>query len=561
MPTIEFNGKWNIYAAHLTTPFRPLEINKKRSVAPRKNADGNLIVHGDNLHALKSLLPYYGGRVNCVYIDPPYNTGNEGWCYNDNLNAPLMKRWLRDNGEVDREDEERHDKWLCMMWPRLNLLRDLLAENGVIFVSIDDNEVHRLRMIMDEIFGAGNFVAQIVVQTNPRGRSLRQDIALTHEYVLMYAKSSEDAQINKIPKPESSLAEYGKKDSRGHYRLLRLRNTGIQFYNRKTRPNLFFSIYVNPKNGEVSLSKNKAFSVEVLPITNDGIEGCWTWSKNKIMETPHLVIGKKVNGGHWRIYRKDYLENESLLTKVKSVWLDTEINHEIGKETLKKLFSSSPFDYPKSPFLIKKLINIASKNGIILDSFAGSGTTAQAVMELNKEDGGNRQFILVECEKYADTVTAERVRRVIKKLHLENEQSLVKNSFGGDFTFCTLGKEIGISAMLSHKELPDYETIARCAALNLTGAMLDKVKRGKDWFFGETADYRLHLIYEPESSFLKSDESALTIEAAKRIGKAAVAQRKKALVFAAQKFVSQKELNRYQVVFCQMPYYVANSFG
>ena len=181
MPTLDFKGKQHIYAHHLTVPYRPLIPDAGRSVNAA-DADDNLIIHGDNLKALKALLPRYAGRVKCIYIDPPYNTGNEGWVYNDKVNSPLMRQWLKDNGPVDNEDLERHDKWLCMMWPRLQLLRELLADDGVIFVSIDDNEQHHLRMLMDEIFGEKNFIAQIIAQTNPRGRSLRQDVAQTHEY-------------------------------------------------------------------------------------------------------------------------------------------------------------------------------------------------------------------------------------------------------------------------------------------------------------------------------------------------------------------------------------------
>ena len=160
MPTLDFKGKQHIYAHHLTVPYRSLVPDPKRSVKA-KGADGNLIIHGDNLEALKALIPRYAGRVKCVYIDPPYNTGHEGWSYNDKVNSPLMQEWLKRNGQVDREDMERHDKWLCMMWPRLQLLKELLADDGTIFISIDDNELHHLRMTMDEIFGEENFVACI----------------------------------------------------------------------------------------------------------------------------------------------------------------------------------------------------------------------------------------------------------------------------------------------------------------------------------------------------------------------------------------------------------------
>ena len=405
MPKLDFTGKQHIYAHHLTVPYRPLVPDPDKSLNPA-GVDDNLIIHGDNLHALKALLPRYAGRVKCIYIDPPYNTGNEGWVYNDKVNSPLLKEWFKKHSPVDGEDMERHDKWLCMMWPRLHLLKELLAEDGVIFVSIDDNEQHHLRMLMDEIFGEENFIAQIVVQTNPRGRSLRRDIAQTHEYVMMYAADATMAEINKVPKSEKALSEYSKQDENGSYRLLRLRNTGIQFFNRETRPNLFFPIYVNPSNGEVSLSASADFSIEVLPTTDAGVEGCWTWSRDKIVETPGLVVGQKVRGNQWRIYRKDYLAGESLSTRAKSLLTDPEVNHEVGREMVNKLLPGSPFAFPKSTELIASLVRLASNDdGIVLDSFAGSGTTAHAVLALNEEDGGNRKFILVECEDYADTIT------------------------------------------------------------------------------------------------------------------------------------------------------------
>ena len=437
MPALDFKGKQFVYAHHLGVPYRTLEVDAKKSVLAKSEkgkkgaeADGNLIIHGDNLEALKALLPRYGGRVNCIYIDPPYNTGNEGWCYNDNVNAPLMKRWLKDNGEVDREDMERHDKWLCMMWPRLQLLRELLAEDGVIFISIDDNEQHRLRLLMDDIFGGNNFVAQITAQTNPRGRSLRQDLAKTHEFILAFAKNINEIKIRQIPKSEKTISEYRKKDDKGYYRLLRLRNTGIQFFNRKTRPNLFFPIYVNPKNGKIALSRSNLYSVEVKPLSPSGEEGCWTWGKEKIKETPLMIVGEEKRNGGWRIYRKDYLpQEEEATTKEKSLWLDREINHEVGKEMLADILQGYSFDYPKSPYLVIKCINlICDGNALILDSFAGSGTTAQAVLELNKADGGDRKFILVECEKYADKITAERVRRVIKGVPKAKDANLKKDS-------------------------------------------------------------------------------------------------------------------------------------
>ncbi len=203
MPVLDFKGKQFVYAHHLGVPFRQLHVNAKKSLATKggkPTLDDNLIIHGDNLHALKALLPRYAGKVKCIYIDPPYNTGNEGWCYNDKVNSPLMKEWLKKEANpVDKEDLERHDKWLCMMWPRLQLLRELLAEEGIIFVSIDDNEMHSLRAMLDEIFGENNFLGQVTVLVNPKGRGLKgSDFAKTHEYIIAYQGVNRKNTIGKV---------------------------------------------------------------------------------------------------------------------------------------------------------------------------------------------------------------------------------------------------------------------------------------------------------------------------------------------------------------------------
>ncbi len=204
MPTLDFKGKQHIYAHHLTVPYRPLVPDAERSLNPG-DADDNLIIHGDNLHALKALLPRYAGRVKCIYIDPPYNTGNESWIYNDRVNSPLMKAWLKENGPVDNEDLERHDKWLCMMWPRLHLLKELLSEDGVIFISIDDNEQHHLRMMMDEIFGERNFVANII--WNHRKSSQNDiDVSLSHNHIVCYANDRSSFSFNAGDVDESKFS-------------------------------------------------------------------------------------------------------------------------------------------------------------------------------------------------------------------------------------------------------------------------------------------------------------------------------------------------------------------
>ncbi len=555
MPTLEFKGKQHIYAHHLTVPYRPLEPDETRSCNPTSEND-NLIIHGDNLHALKALLPRYANRIKCIYIDPPYNTGNEGWVYNDNVNSPLMQQWLTDNAPVDNEDLEKHDKWLCMMWPRLHLLKELLSDDGVIFISIDDNEQHRLRMLMDDIFGLENSIAQIVVQTNPRGRSLQQHVARTHEYVLMYAKDIKTAEVYKIPKTEKSLSEYNKQDEGGSYRLLRLRNTGVQFFNRETRPNLFFPIYVNPNTGGTSLTPDTNFPIEVLPTTDGGVEGRWTWGKDKINKNPELIVAQKVRGGKWRIYRKDYLKGESLLTLPKSLLTGTEVNHEVGKEMLTKLFSTAPFEYPKSTELIANLVRIACKDdAIILDSFAGSGTTAHAVLALNKEDGGNRKFIIIECEDYADTVTAERVRRVINGVP-DAKDTTLQQGLGGSFTYCTLGHPIETETMLTGESLPEFSVLAANLLLTKSGAAIGSgtlAPQNSDGLFYSDDEYDYYLLYKPDLDYLCSDDAMFNLERAERIRDASSENGRKAIVYAAGKYIGQRELTDMGIIFCQLP--------
>ena len=402
---IRFAGKG--LANYLADSPTNLELSVEYNQSKDFDKTSNIVIRGDNLDALKVLRNNYHDSVKAIYIDPPYNTGNDGFVYNDDFktnDAGLIDELKLDPETVERFQDlygtKTHSGWLAFMYPRLKVARDLLADDGAIFISIDDNEQANLKMLCNEIFGESNFLSQLVVQTNPRGRSLRKDIAQTHEYVLMYAKNKEVTKIFKIPKSNDAIADYNKVDEYGSYRLLRLRNTGIQLFNRTTRPNLFFPIYVQPTSGKISLSPSPEFPIKVLPVNNEGVEGCWTWSKKKINNNPNLILGNQVRGGEWRIYRKDYLKGDSLFTRTKSILTDKTINHEVGKEALTKLFRYSPFEYPKSPFLIKKLISlVCNKTEIVLDFFAGSGTTGEAVMQLNAEDGGSRKFILVQIDE------------------------------------------------------------------------------------------------------------------------------------------------------------------
>jgi len=404
----------------------------------------NLFIEGDNLEVLKILQKSYAGRVKMIYIDPPYNTGND-FVYSDDYREPL-EHYLRHTGQADdagrllttntRASGRFHSKWLTMMYPRLRLARQLLRDDGAIIISIDDNEVNNLRLLMDEVFGEKNFVATVPVRTNPRGRSLDRFIAKTHEYIMIFVKSLENEALFNVPKTERALAEYSRQESDGRwFRELELRNRNPVF-NRSNRPNLYFPIYADPATGSVSLSEDEEHRVEVLPRNSQGVDDCWSWSTDKVERENHLLFARQVNTGAWRVFRKDYLTEKTATTKAKSIWIDKSMNHENGKEALRRLFDgASPFDFPKSIGLLRQCLIVGSRPSeehIILDFFAGSCTIAQAVLELNCEDDGNRRFIVVQLPERAEhsgyssiaDIGRERIRRVVKQRQTEDEGKL-----------------------------------------------------------------------------------------------------------------------------------------
>jgi adenine-specific DNA-methyltransferase len=625
MPTLDFKGKSFVYAHHLSVPFRELVIDAKKSLPAtgRKPAlDDNLIVHGDNLHALKALLPVYAGKVDCIYIDPPYNTGNEGWCYNDNVRSPLMREWLKKSANpVEKEDLERHDKWLCMMWPRLKLLNELLAEDGAIFISIDDNEAHRLRAMMDEMFFEENFVSSFAIKANPRGRQSDENVAMLHEYLLCYSKRYESLELNGLPLTAEDIEEFDQTDPDGRkWRELGLRQRGAESL-REDREDMFFPIFVNPTNNEVSLDEDKKHTVKVEPKKSDGREGRWMWSPKKVRDEIDRVYARKITRrDEFDIFVKDYLDREDgqRTMKPKSMWLGKDVNTEAGGKLLKLVLGEKAFNYPKPVDLVFKILQIATtKESIILDSFAGSGTTAHAVLALNKKDGGNRKFILVETEDYADKLTAERVRRVIQGYKFEGKMReellreplnwtklqkaaaliekaesfdlLDKQRFdritktvedgalvvtgekkvtekvdglGGSFTYATLGPEMTLDKLLADG-LPAFDSLAKYVFFTATGRTLSDVLKQKNdslGFIGETEVYRVHLHYRPEKSWLQSNDAAFTEKLADEM-LAANKGKKKLLVFAAAKFMSQRELSRQGVEFCQLPYAIHRILG
>ena len=405
MPTLNWIGKDKVVNHAAAVPFHVLE-----HVYNFGGSSENKIIHGDNLLALKSLLPEYEGRIKCIYIDPPYNTGNEGWIYNDKVNSPQIKKWLGEVVGKEGEDLSRHDKWLCMMYPRLKLLKKLLADDGAIFISIDDNEQANLKLICDEIFGAQNFVANIAVINNLKGRSDDKFIATAHENLLIYRK--ENFTTNGVPIPEEYIKEYKLEDERGKYRLQGLRKRGANS-RREDRPNMFYPFFYDEKTGVLSVDELPD-AIEILPHLSDGADGCWRWGKNTVRERLNELTVQKVKGrGEYDVFQKDYLGERRV--KPKSFWAGAEFSAEAGTLILKTIMGKSSFSTPKPVKIVEYILEQATdKDSIVLDSFAGSGTTAHAVLNLNAHDGGNRKFILIEMENYADTITAERVRRVIQ---------------------------------------------------------------------------------------------------------------------------------------------------
>ncbi|MFN7862854.1 MAG: site-specific DNA-methyltransferase, partial [Curvibacter sp.] len=600
MPEIVFKGKEYVYNHHLTVPYRPLVVDKAKGIGPGDLA-GNLVIHGDNLHALKALLPRYAGQVDLVFIDPPYNTGNEGWCYNDNVNSPIMKEWLSTN-PVDGEDMVRHDKWLCMMWPRLVLLRELMSEKGSIWITLDDNEVHHARDVLDEIFGADNFVATCIWQKNYSPKGTAQFFSEDHDYLLVYAKDKQQWRPNLLERTAEMDARYDNpdKDPLGPWKAsdLSARNHYSEGTYAITCPS--GRVIAGPPPGSYWRVKESKFK-------EMDAEGRIWWGED----------GNNVPA------IKRYLSEVKQGRTPQTLWFYDEVGHtQDAKKTLLEmgvLKDQESTITPKPVALLERILELASEpDSIVLDSFAGSGTTAHAVLKANAGDQGNRKFILVEGEDYADKLTAERVRRAIKgyawvgtqretlleekitftqfkkapewltkveaikaregfadgdlvdqgtvkrkrfdKINVELKDGVLRvegekrvsrmaDGLGGEFAYCTLGEPLDIEKLLSGKEpLPAYDALGAWLFHTATGGtLLPRPKDAPHWYLGEAKDAHVWLVYEPNLAFLKSPEAALTLSRAKEFAAWGHARNngqgdgKRHLVFAPAKYLSNKQ--------------------
>ena len=406
----------------------------------------NLYIEGDNLEVLKLLQETYLGKIKMIYIDPPYNTGND-FVYEDDFSQDAAD-YIANSGQTDEEGNRLvantesngrfHTDWLNMMYPRLKLARDLLSDDGVIFISIDDNEVENLKKICDEVFGFCNYIGQVVVVNNPKGRNDSKHFALCHEYAIAYGKKN--YKTKGLPLSDEQIALFDKIDDNGNrYQLRDLRKRG-NAYKRSDRPNMFFPIFFNPDTKEVSLKKHDKW-IEITPIKGDGTDGRWRWGKERVETYLSLIVPKQVKGkDKWGVEYKIYLnpklnplidDEDEISSKPKTIWQDSLISSDIARRTLKALMEANLFDFPKPTELIKRFAQIASeKDSIILDFFSGSATTAHAVMQLNADDGGKRKFIMVQLPEITDEkseaykagykniceIGKERIRRAGKKI-------------------------------------------------------------------------------------------------------------------------------------------------
>jgi adenine-specific DNA-methyltransferase len=576
---LNFKGKEFVWNHHLAVPFRPLVPHPEKGIGPA-SLDGNLIIHGDNLEALKSLLPMYAGKVDCIFIDPPYNTGNEGWSYSDNVNAPMIKEWL-DANLINIEDGLRHDKWCAMMWPRLRLLHELLADTGSIWITLDDNEFHRARQMLDEIFGEENFIATCIWHKMDSPKNTAKFISVDHDYVLFYAKNIEKLSVNMLPRSEEMLSRYRNPD------------------NDPRGPWLLSDLAARNEYSEGRYAINTP-SGKVIPGPPAG--SYWRVSERKFHE---LDADGRIwwgENGDNRPGIKRFLSEVREGVVPQTIWPWAEVGStRHAKQDLSRLMGLSSgedvFITPKPTRLIDRVIQIATqRDAIVLDSFSGSGTTAHAVLSANKRDNGNRRFILVEMEDYADELTAERVRRAIngyeftgtqrtellreklswsklrrvdslhekvqalEEAHADEYDQIKKQvkddhlivtgekkveeraeGLGGTFTYCTLGDPVELDAILTGETLPAWDALGAVLFHMATNQTLDTAHMDEAaQYLGASDAQHVWLIYKPDLEWLKSPEAAFTLSFARKI--AAEKPDKPHLVFASARYVSQKLL-------------------
>ncbi len=577
MPTLEWIGKDKVVNHHLDVPFRVLERKYSFDENGQHNEDNgseNMIIRGDNLEALKALLPRYEGRVKCIYIDPPYNTGNEGWVYNDNVNDPKIKKWLGAVVGKEGEDLTRHDKWLCMMYPRLKLLQKLLAEDGAIFISIDDTEYANLKLICDEIFGSNCFVSNISWQRTYSTRNDSKGIVNEVEHLVVYSKLP-DWNPNKLPRTAEMDAKYKNPDND----IMPWTSSDAFAADAATHQGMVYAIQ-HPFTGNLIYPYNGAHWRYQQDAMLEYMNG---WTKYELMEIDDaekraeicgvsekevrsgvmgilladtLDIAKEnasqilrrgqwprfyfTNGGKGGIRRKTYIDSVEGKPPT-NYWPYADVGHtDEAAKIVKAIFGGkATFDTPKPPRLIERILQIAGENNtLILDSFAGSGTTAHAVLNMNKADDGHRKFILVEMMDYADSITAERVKRVIRGY---GEGKNAVEGTGGNFSFYDLGEPLLHGDMLN--ENVGVEKIREYVYFTDTKASLPESHPDEPYFMGVHIGSAYYFYYEKQAVTTLNREFLHTVKT----------EADAYVIYADLCTLSEAELEKYHITFKKIP--------
>jgi len=535
MPTLDWIGKKAVVNHHRQVPYRLLHCDNKLSAGDPDA--GNLLVQGDNLEALKALLPYYGGQVKCIYIDPPYNTGNEGWSYNDNVSSPEIQKWLHKTVGKEAEDLSRHDKWLCMMYPRLALLRDFLREDGAIFISIDDNEVHNLRLLLDEIFKPRNFIAAVIWQKIFSTKNTAKHLSESHDYIIVYAKNADRWQPKLMTRSESNDSRYKNpdNDNRGNW-----------------------------TSGDCSA--RNPYNAGIYPIKCPGgrmIPGppkgtYWRFSKEKFEELDRdrrIWWGKSGNNVP-RIKR--FLSEVKKGVVPDTIWLHKEVGN--TQEAKKELLSVCDFEDPRTVFitpkptrLVKRIIEISTdKESLVLDSFAGSASTGHAILAVNKVDGGNRRFILLEMdENVCQSVAAQRLSRVIEGYGNKNGDKTQKvEGLGGGYRFCRLGNPL-FDEFGNIAESVTFPDLAAHVFFTETGIPIPKRATGKTPLLGTHEGIAVFLMFNGVMGDKRSEGgNVLTAKTLAGLPKHDGPK----VIYGEGCLLSPQRLKREGIVFKQVPY-------
>ena len=540
------------------------------------NGSENMIIHGDNLEALKALLPRYEGKVKCIYIDPPYNTGNEGWVYNDNVNDPKIKKWLGEVVGKEGEDLSRHDKWLCMMYPRLKLLQRLLAEDGVIFISIDDNELYNLKSICDEIFGLSCFVSNISWQRTYSTRNDSKGIVNEVEHLLVYSERP-GWNPNKLPRTAEMDAKYKNPDND----VLPWTSSDAFAPGAATHQGMVYAIQ-HPFTGKLLYPYNGScwryqqdtmlkymngwakYELRQLDDAKERAEICGVPENEVRPDVMALMLADSLDNaaataqkilkrGQWpRFYftqngkggirRKTYIDSVEGKPPT-NLWQYADVGHtDEAAKTLKGIFGGrATFDTPKPMRLVERVLQIAGeREALILDSFAGSGTTAHAVLNMNKADGGNRKFILVEMENYAGSITAERVKRVIDGY---GEGKKAVEGTGGNFSYYELGPVLLLPDGNLNEEVGAQKIREYVYYMETKDPLPTEQPKDEPYFMGLCRNTAYYFYYERESVTTLDHTFLATIQT----------KAEGYTIYADLCAIPQETLRKYNITFKKIP--------